>query len=73
MDPPVVSFDYYPVGNYFEVCGDHVFNTERGITDITLDVLDSLTDEAWDTCPPDKSIDFRMSVNKKNRYRVNAE
>ena len=46
---------------------------ERGITDITLEVLDNLIDEAWDIYPPDKSIDFRMTVSKKNRYRVSAE
>ena len=46
---------------------------ERGITDITPKVLDDLIDEAWDIYPPDKSIDFRMTVNKKNRYRVSED
>ena len=25
---------------------------------------------AWDECPPDPAIDFRMSKSKANRYRV---
>ncbi len=42
--------------------------SERGIADITPKVLDELIEEAWDIYPPDKSIDFRMSLSKKNRY-----
>lgn len=57
---------------WFEFCALKMAK-ERGITDLTPAVLDELIDEAWDVCPPDKSIDFRMSVNKKNRYRVSAE
>ena len=57
---------------WFEFCALKMA-AERGITDITPKVLDDLIDEAWDICPPDKSIDFRMSVNKKNRYRVSAD
>ena len=57
---------------WFEFCALKMA-AERGITDLTPEVLDNLIDEAWDACPPDKSIDFRMSVNKKNRYRVSAE
>ena len=29
-----------------------------------------LADEAWDLCPPDESIDFRMSLDRKNKYRI---
>ena len=54
---------------WFEYCALKMAE-ERGITDITPKILDDLIDEAWDIYPPDKSIDFRMSVNKKNRYRV---
>ena len=36
MDPPVVSFDYYPVGNYFRVWGDHVFNYDNQFDDTFL-------------------------------------
>lgn len=36
MDPPVVSFDYYPVGNYFDVWGDRVFNYENQFDDTFL-------------------------------------
>jgi tetratricopeptide (TPR) repeat protein len=43
---------------------------ERGITDLTAEVLDQLIDEAWDSCPPDYSIDFRMSLNRQIKYRV---
>ena len=43
---------------------------ERGITDLTDEVLDRLIDEAWDSCPPDYSIDFRMSLNRAVKYRV---
>ena len=43
---------------------------ERGITDPTPEQLEELIDLAWDLCPPDYSIDFRMSTDKKTRYRV---
>ena len=43
---------------------------ERGIKNPSKEVLDELIDEAWDTCPPDYSIDFRMSTDKKIRYRI---
>ena len=36
MDPPVVSFDYYPVGDYFHVWGDHVFNYDNQFDDTFL-------------------------------------
>ena len=43
---------------------------ERGIVDLDEEKLAELFDEAWDTCPPDPSIDFRMSLDKKVKYRV---
>jgi len=43
---------------------------ERGIESPTDEQLEELIDEAWDICPPDYSIDFRMSTDKKSRYRV---
>ena len=43
---------------------------ERGICDPTEQELRALADEAWDLCPPDESIDFRMSLDRKNKYRV---
>lgn len=43
---------------------------ERGILDPTEQQLEELADEAWDLCPPDESIDFRMSLDKKNKYRI---
>ncbi len=33
MDPPVLSFDYYPVGNYFNVWGDHRYNYDNQMDD----------------------------------------
>lgn len=43
---------------------------ERGIEDPTEEELAALFDEAWDLCPPDESIDFRMSLDRKNKYRI---
>ncbi len=33
MDPPVLSFDYYPIGDYFDVWGDHCFSREKQLDD----------------------------------------
>ena len=44
---------------------------ERGIVDLTPEKLDELIDEAWEKCPPDYSIDFRMSYNRQHKYRIN--
>ncbi len=33
MDPPVLSFDYYPIGDYFHVWGDHKFHRENQLDD----------------------------------------
>ena len=54
---------------WFEYCAIRMAR-ERGLDANDLSVLDSLIDEAWDTCPPSEDIDFRMSFDKKNRYRV---
>jgi hypothetical protein len=43
---------------------------ERGIANPTEQELADLADEAWDLCPPDASIDFRMSLDRKNKYRI---
>ncbi len=43
---------------------------ERGIIAPTEQQLEQLADEAWDVCPPDESIDFRMSSDRKNKYRI---
>ena len=43
---------------------------ERGIESPTAQQLEELADEAWDLCPPDASIDFRMSLDRKNKYRI---
>ena len=31
-----------------------------------------LIDEAWEKCPPPESIDFRMSFDRDNKYRVES-
>ncbi len=54
---------------WFEFCALKMAK-ERGIENPDRATIEELIDEAWDLCPPDKSIDFRMSDNKKNRYRV---
>ncbi len=33
MDPPVLSFDYYPVGNYFNVWPGHTYDFEKQLDD----------------------------------------
>ena len=43
---------------------------ERGMENPTDRELAQLADEAWDLCPPDESIDFRMSLDRKNKYRI---
>lgn len=54
---------------WFEFCARRMAK-ERGLTDLTNDILQELMDEAWDLYPPDPEIDFRMSFDKKTRYRV---
>lgn len=34
--------------------------------------LAALVDRAWDECPPPKEIDFRMSFDNKNKYRIDG-
>lgn len=55
---------------WFEYCARKMAK-ERGITDLTEKTLDKLIDEAWESCPPDYSIDFRMSYNRQIKYRIN--
>ena len=54
---------------WFEYCARRMAK-ERGIESPTAEQLNELIDEAWDTCPPAEDIDFRMSFDKANRYRV---
>lgn len=54
---------------WFEYCALKMAK-ERGIDATDPEKLDALLDEAWDSCPPSYDIDFRMSFDKKNRYRV---
>jgi hypothetical protein len=43
---------------------------ERGVDTASEIEMQKLVDEAWDTCPPPESIDFRMSFDKKLKYRI---
>ena len=43
---------------------------ERGITEISDEAWENLLDEAWEKYPPAYEIDFRMSLDRKNKYRV---
>ena len=55
---------------WFEYCALKIAK-ERGLgDDVNGEVLAELMDEAWNTCPPPRAIDFRMSYSKKNRYRM---
>ncbi|MBO5852205.1 MAG: DUF5107 domain-containing protein [Clostridia bacterium] len=54
---------------WFEFCAIKMAK-ERGIENPDRSTIEDLIDEAWDLYPPAKSIDFRMSDNKKNRYRI---
>ena len=54
---------------WFEYCARKMAK-ERGIVDLTDEVLDSLIDEAWESCPPDYDIDFRMSTKRNSSYRL---
>ena len=54
---------------WFEFCARRMAK-ERGISELDDETLDKLIDEAWETCPPDHSIDFRMSYNRQTKYRV---
>ncbi len=44
--------------------------SERGLQNPTDRELEDLADEAWDLCPPPHEIDFRMSLDRKNKYRI---
>lgn len=54
---------------WFEYCALRMAK-ERGIESPDTATIDELIDEAWDLFPPIKAIDFRMSADKKDRYRV---
>lgn len=53
---------------WFEYCARKIA-AQRGI-EFTEESLEKLVDEAWDTCPPDPAIDFRMSFNRDIKYRL---
>ena len=54
---------------WFEFCARRMAK-ERGIDPTDTEALDKLIDEAWETCPPDPRIDFRMSFVRRKGYRV---
>lgn len=53
---------------WFEYCARRMAK-ERGI-EPTDDALNALIDEAWDSCPPPRDIDFRQSTDRNQRYRI---
>ncbi len=54
---------------WFEFCARRLAR-ERGVDVNNVEEMQKLLDEAWDTCPPDPSIDFRMSFDRQLQYRV---
>ena len=44
---------------------------ERGLASVTDEEWEYLLDEVWEKCPPAYEIDFRMSLDRQNKYRVN--
>lgn len=55
---------------WFEYCALKLAK-ERGLDEnISGEPLEDLIDEVWESCPPPKSIDFRMSLDRKRKYRV---
>ena len=43
---------------------------ERGIESVTDEEWEALLDEVWEKFPPAYDIDFRMTLDRKNKYRV---
>ena len=57
---------------WFEYCALKMAK-ERGLgTEPDEETLDRLMDEAWDSCPPPASIDFRMSYDRQKKYRMES-
>lgn len=54
---------------WFEFCARRMAR-ERGVDIGNTEDMQKLLDEAWDTCPPDPAIDFRMSFDRQLKYRV---
>lgn len=54
---------------WFEYCAVKLAR-ERGIENPQGDILNQLIEEAWDRCPPPYAIDFRMSYDRKKKYRM---
>ncbi|MDO4740257.1 MAG: DUF5107 domain-containing protein [Eubacteriales bacterium] len=54
---------------WFELCALKMA-AERGIDDPQGEALEALIDEAWEQCPPPAQIDFRMSYDRKRKYRL---
>ena len=54
---------------WFEFCARKMAK-ERGVDVNDEAAMQVLLDEAWDNCPPDPSIDFRMSFDKNLKYRI---
>ena len=55
---------------WFDFCAKKLMK-ERGLTSVTEEEWEYLLDEVWEKCPPAYEIDFRMSLDRQNKYRVN--
>lgn len=54
---------------WFEFCARKLMK-ERGLESISDEAWEDLLDEVWEKYPPAYDIDFRMSFDRKNKYRV---
>ncbi len=56
---------------WFECCARKI-GAERGMEpeEIRGEVLEKLKEEAEENCPPPEGIDFRMSYDRNNKYRL---
>lgn len=57
---------------WFEYCALKTA-AARGMGEPNAEQLSALIDEMWDTCPPPAVIDFRMSFDRNNKYRMESE
>ncbi len=54
---------------WFDYCAKKLMK-ERGIESVSDEEWEALLDEVWEKYPPAYDIDFRMSLDRKNKYRV---
>lgn len=54
---------------WFDYCAKKL-QRERGLATVTDEEWEALLDEVWEKYPPAYDIDFRMTLDRKNKYRV---